>query len=293
MSLSKYIAFVTAVQLGSFTKAADVLGYTQSGVSHLIRSLEDELGISLLSRSRNGIALTQEGKSLLPHIQSLIMAERVVYGIAEEFKRMQVGVLNVGSFASITLFYLPDILNKYQELYPGVKIQVMNSRYSTLENALLENRIDCAFVSFPSLDDFRVVPLCEDRLMAVIPEINPLSTKEALTAEDFAHEAFIMPAEGSNYSIGEFFSSKGIVPQTKFVSEDDYSAIEMVRRGMGITIMPELLLRHVPLQGIVTIPLQFIARKIGIATNRKRAISPITRTFIEITESVIKNFQQP
>ena len=291
MSISKYVAFATTAKLGSFTKAAEALGYTQSGVSHLIRSLEDELGIVLLSRSRTGVVLTQDGAELLPYIQSLIMAEKVISDIVGEIKGTRTRVLTVGSFSSITLSYLPEIVEIYREKYPEVELHIVNGSYEYLEKELLDNHLDCSFVICPSAEEFRTTVLLEDRMMVVMPETNPLARRAALQADDLVGEPFIMPAEGSNYSIGDYFSTQGLSPRIQFRSEDDYSAVEMVRLGMGITILPELFLRHIPEQSIREIPLQYATRTIGIATNRSHNITPSVRTFLQTAGKVIRSHQ--
>lgn len=280
MADSRYKAFATAAELGSLTRAAETLGYTQSGVSHLIKALEDELGLTLLLRSRSGAAPTPEGKRLLPYVQAMLRAADAVQNVAGEIKGLQTGSLQVGAFSSVAMQWLPPVLAAYTAQYPHIDVRVVNGTYSVLETALLENRLDCAFVTLPSLPAFEAVGLGEDRLMAVLPKGHPLARRKELDAADLAPEPFVMPAEGSNYDIGKLFHAVGATPRVRFEMGDDYAAVEMIRHGMGVTILPELLLAEMPLSGVRTVPIKGTTRRIGLATNRGRGMAPAVRAFI-------------
>lgn len=287
MADSRYRAFAMAAELGSLTRAAETLGYTQSGVSHLIKALEDELGLALLLRSRSGTAPTPEGKRLLPFVQAMLRAADAVQNVAGEIKGLQTGSMQIGTFTSVATQWLPPVLAAYTAQYPNIDVRVVNGTYSVLETALLENRLDCAFVTLPSLPEFKAVGLGADRLMAVLPKGHALSRKKELAAADLAKEPFVMPAEGSNYDIGKLFHAAGAVPRVRFDMGDDYAAIEMIRHGMGVTILPELLLAEMPLSGLCTVPIKGTTRRIGLATNRGRGIAPAVRAFIGCLQAVL------
>ena len=96
MSVSKYQMFVKTVECGSFSKAAEALNFTQSGVSHAVQSLEDELGVTLLSRNRGGVVLTADGRALLPKIERLCAAHRALMQSAADLKGMDAGLVESG-----------------------------------------------------------------------------------------------------------------------------------------------------------------------------------------------------
>ena len=100
MSNSKYAALAATMEHGSLTRAASALGYTQSGVSHLIRALEQDVGFSLLKRSKSGVELTPEGKRLMPYIQQILTAEKDMQRLCEELRGVSTGQLTVGTFSS-------------------------------------------------------------------------------------------------------------------------------------------------------------------------------------------------
>lgn len=110
MANSKYAAFIAAAEEGNMTAAAQKLGYTQSGVSHLVHTLEQELGVQLLIRSKAGVELSPEGNALIGHIRRLIAAENAVLGAAEELRGVERGTLRIGTFSSVAIAWLPSVM---------------------------------------------------------------------------------------------------------------------------------------------------------------------------------------
>ena len=100
MSISKYQVFLKVVSCGTFTKAAEALNFTQSGISHAITSLESELGITLLSRNRGGVVLTADGRAVLPKIEKLCAAHHALMQTVEGLKDMDSGLVKIATFSS-------------------------------------------------------------------------------------------------------------------------------------------------------------------------------------------------
>ena len=263
---SKYAAFIAAAEEGNMTAAAQKLGYTQSGVSHLVHTLEQELGVQLLIRSKAGVELSPEGKALIGHIR-LIAAENAVLSAAEELRGVERGTLRIGTFSSVAIAWLPSVMARFNARYPGIAITIENGTYSPIEDMLSSSLLDCAFVALPSRAEFETVPLARDRLLAVVHPDSPLAAKRSLSAEDVANETFIVPAEGTNHDVGRFFSKAGIRPKAVLNMGDDYAAAAMVERALGFTILPELMLSAMHLGNVRTVPLEHSEREIGLAMN--------------------------
>ncbi len=280
MSISKYRALAAVAELKNITKAANRLGYTQSGVSHLIGALEDDLGVTLLLRSKSGTTLTEEGTAMLPYIQQVLKAEDALRSKALELRDATVGKLRVGTFSSVAIQWLPKLLSRFTALHPGVDVSVSNGTYSVVEDALEEGTVDCAFVPLPTRPDFTATRLFHDRLLAVVDSGSPLAEHQSLTAQDFVPETLIVPAEGSNYDIGKLFAAAGVHPAGRLDINDDYAAVAMARQRLGFTILPELMLRGFPLDGINCVPIRDSERAIGVAVRRDRRLTPAVRAFL-------------
>lgn len=287
MSNSKYAALAATMEYGSLTRAASALGYTQSGVSHLIRALEQEVGFSLLKRSKSGVELTPEGKRLMPYIQQILTAEKDMQRLCEELRGVSTGQLTVGTFSSAAIAWMPELTRRFAALHPGISLEIYNDTYSPLEEALLRDQVDCAFVTAPSREEFILYPLYKDRLMAVMDSGCPLSSKARLTAQDLKDLPYIVPAEGTNYDAGKLFLSAGVTPTVRCNAGDDYAAAAMARKGLGFTILPELLLQDILPGGLRTIPLAGSERRICMAVNRYRYRSPALQSFVSFVQETV------
>lgn len=242
MSMSKYEAFVRVVELGSLTRAAEALGVTQSAVSHMIGSLEEEFGFSLLRRGRSGAALTADGERVLPAIRGMLNHSEQLSQIVAAIRGLDSGTVKIGTFTSVAVHWLPGMIKAFQSDYPNVEIKLMNGDYHDVEQWLTEGSVDLGFVALPSQPEFRIVPLIEDRLLAVVPKDHRLASLPLFPMAEVENEPFISLLESSDQDARRALEKLGLKPKIRFTTKDDYAIIAMVEQGLGISIMPELLL---------------------------------------------------
>ena len=277
--------FLKTVKLGSLTAAAEQSGYTQSALSHIISGLEKEFGFALFTRSKAGVSLTQDGERMLPFIRDAVMRSDIALQAASEIKGLKSGRVRIGAFSSIAICRLPAIIRKFNAAYPNIELDVRVDTYKVIEDWLANDEVDCGFISDASLKEMDFIPLMEDRLLALVPDDHPLLACDKLTAQSIESMDFIVPGEGSNYDIGRYFKSAGIKPKIRFAVSDDYAAAAMVKQGLGITIMPELILEAIS-GSFNTLELEKeCIRKIGIATRRNAPVSPACKAFIEFVRA--------
>ena len=129
MSITKYQMFLKTAACGNFSKAAEALSFTQSGVSHAVQSLEEELGVTLLSRNRGGVVLTADGRALLPQIEKLCAAHHALMQSAASLKGMDAGLVKVATFSSVSAQWLPSILKSFGGQYPNIEFEVVTSDF--------------------------------------------------------------------------------------------------------------------------------------------------------------------
>lgn len=149
--MHRYIALKKIVELGSFTKAADVLGYTQPAMSQMITSLEKELSIKLLYRSRYGIRLTIEGERLFPAIQNTISQYQSMQEIAKEIRGLDSGTIRIGTLSSISCHWLPQLIQAFQEKYPNVEFILHQGDNNSIPEWIRTSEIDFGFVNLDVL----------------------------------------------------------------------------------------------------------------------------------------------
>lgn len=119
--MKRYLTLQRIVEMGSFSKAAVILGYTQSAISQMISSLEDELCIKLLNRFRTGSRLTLEGEKLYPYIEQTINHYFAMQEKVKEIRGLDTGIIRMGALASISAHWMPKIVKEFQSLYPGME----------------------------------------------------------------------------------------------------------------------------------------------------------------------------
>ena len=145
--MNRYLALQKVVELGSFSKAAEALGYTQSAMSQMIASLEDELSIKLLNRARTGIKLTIEGAELYPYLERTIYQYIASQEKAKEIRGLETGVIRMGTLASISAHWLPSLLKEFQEKYPGMEFVIHQGDYTSIQEWIKTGAVDFGFVN--------------------------------------------------------------------------------------------------------------------------------------------------
>lgn len=281
MNLQKYLAFVKTVELGSFTEAAEKLHYSQAGISRMIADLEREWKLTLLERSKYGIRLTSDGETLLPYAKSLCAEFDRMQTQIRDIQGYQTGTIRIGTFSSVATHWLPRIIREFQKDYPGIDYELLLGDYTEIEIWLLEGRVDCGFLRLPTLPELDTVSLALDQLMVILPEGHPYAEADAFPLKELEQEPFMLLEKGAKAEISEVFEKHGLHPHVHFTTWDDYAVMSMVEQGLGIAILPELILKRIPYR-VVAKPLEIPAfREIGFAVKDKAAMSLANKRFIE------------
>lgn len=280
MNISKYQTLMSVVESGSLTKAADELGCTQSAVSHSIDSLEKELGFSLLLRNRAGVRLTGEGERLIPAVRNLLNSAEQLNQTAASIRGLDSGTVRIGTFTSVGVHWLPGVLKEFQHDYPKVDIKLLNGDYHDVEQWLIDGSVDIGFVNVPCEVGCECITLMEDRLLAILPLHSRFENYPKFPLTECETEPFISLLESSDHDARRALEAAGVKPNVRFYTKDDYAIIAMVEQGLGISIMPELLLRgrHDRLQILPLVP--EAKRTIGIAIAAGDKAGPATRSFV-------------
>ena len=281
MNIQKYSAFVKAVEYGSFSKAAQALSYTQSGISRMIADLEKEWGIALLERSKNGVRLTSDGTKLLPFAKNLCDDFDRIQVQINELNGLQSGLIRIGTFSSVATHWLPNIIKEFQKDYPDIDYELLLGDYTEIEEWIRTGRVDCGFLRLPTNKEFETVFLQKDRLLAVIPEDHPLKDCEKFPVKALCSEPFMLLEKGAKAEISEIFEQNGLTPNVKFTTWDDYAVMSMVESGLGIAILPELILKRTPYR-IIAKELDVPAhRNIGLALRDSKTAPLAVKRFMD------------
>lgn len=281
MNLQKYLSFVAVVEEGSFTKAAEKLSYSQSSISRMIADLEKDWNITLLERDVNGIRLTSEGLRLLPYMKNVVREYKKLKMEVDELSGLRTGLIRIGTFSSVATHFLPNIIKAFQKDYPNIDYELLLGDYTEIEQWLIDGRIDCGFNRLPTSNECDFIELEKDRLLAVLPVGHPLGKYEKVPLEALCGEPFMLLEKGAKAEISHLFESRGLKPNVKFTTWDDYAVMSMVESGLGVSILPELILRRAPYR-IITKELSPSAyRRIGFTLKNRKTASLAVRRFME------------
>ncbi|WP_242844313.1 LysR family transcriptional regulator [Candidatus Soleaferrea massiliensis] len=275
------MAFVKAAECGSFTRAAELLNYSQSGVSRMIADLEAQWGISLLDRGRSGVALTSDGLRLLPYVQCICNDYRQLQMQVDDLNGMQSGLIRIGTFSSVATHWLPKIIQEFQKDYPNIEYELLLGDYTEIEKWILEGRVDCGFLRLPARPELETIFLKRDRLLAVLPENHTYVACDRFPLSALCRDPFVLLEKGAKAEISEVFDKNHITPNVRFTTWDDYAVMSMVESGLGISILPELILQRIPYK-VVCKELEIPAyRDIGFAMRDSKTVSVAVRRFLE------------
>lgn len=281
LNVLKYMAFIKTVETGSFTKAAEKLNYSQSGVSRMIHDLEKEWNLILLERNRSGVKLTSEGFRILPYAKSLCEEYQKLQMQVDDLHGLQSGIIRIGTISSIATHWLPNIIKAFQKDYPGIDYELLLGDYTEIEEWIREGRVDCGFTRTPTCPDFDTEFLEQDRLLAIFPENHPLTKLDKVPLAALCEEPFMLLEKGAKAEISEVFERNGLTPRVHFTTWDDYAVMAMVESGLGISMLPELILKRMQYK-IVAKELDVPAkRNIVVALRDRKTASLAVKRFLE------------
>ncbi|WP_319403693.1 LysR family transcriptional regulator [uncultured Anaeromusa sp.] len=281
MLTSKYYIFSTIAELGSLSKAADKLSMAQSGVSYAISTLESELGFALFKRERSGMRLTPNGERILVHVKQILHHEEQLYQESLAIKGIETGLVRIGTLSSVSMQWLPGILASFHKDYPQIEVKTYLGCYDEMNDWISNKTIDFGFVSLPISKAFEVRPLYKDRLQVILPPQHSLRQQKSITFSQIRNEQFIMPQWGADDNIRRMLLENGVQLQVQYELMEERTILAMVQLGLGISILPELILEHVP-PDVHLIPLEPEEHRIiGLAALSFKQLPPAAKKFVQ------------
>ena len=275
--------FIEIASCSNITKAAENLGYTQSGLSHTLNRAEDELGFRLFYRAKSGVTLTPEGRILLPAAKELDRSMEKLYETISSIQGITKGLVTIGTFQSISINMLSPVLKAFQQDYPQIKIDLKEGSIEEIHDWILDHTVDLGLTSLQENDEFDYIPLHKDPMVAVVPQWYDLKNKNYIDIDEFENQPFILASmdKQNDCDVDKVLKKAGIEVNVTFSSKDDIAIMSMVENGLGVSILPELItLRH--FQNVHVLPLNPpFYRTLGIGLFSLENASPAAAKFIE------------
>ena len=272
---------------GSFTRAAEQLGYTQSGLTHMMNSLEREIGFSVLVRDRRGVRLTPAGQRIMPIVQQCLAANRALEREIAMVSARQEETIRVASYASIAMHWLPGIIQRFREECPrqhsGVSVDVQMGSVEEVYRWVREGKVDMAFASRQESSTLDWTPLKPDPLLVILPRDFDTGGGGSLDVRRLEGQEFLMPSLGFHLDIMRVLERCGVTPVIRDTQVSDTVIISMVEHGLGVSILSRLVLKGRS-SDVLALPLDPPAvRELGVATLPRKDMRPLARKFLQFT----------
>ena len=279
MTLLSYQVFQTVVGQGSFQKAAEILNLTPSAVSHAIASMEQELGFSLFTRNKAGVALTNYGEHLLPYVNAVLNSDESLQQAIAGLNGLKMGNVKMGCFSSVCTNWMTDIIHSFHQRYPDINIELYQGTYADVSYWIKNGIVDIGFLSMSSAGDLPIEPLYCDPLLCVVPkDYRKREDTPYMTPDEMKDEVFVSQMETTDADIAIFMKQNGLGNvRMDYHVVDDLSTIALVAAGLGICIMPELVMNDIPYE-VDRYPMMLEAhRVIGISALNPNFLAPAVK----------------
>lgn len=300
MDLVKLKTFYTAAKLGSFTKAAESLYFTQPAVSLQIKDLEQEYGVQLFERIGKKVRLTRAGEALLPmaeHMLHTYLDSRVA---VEQANTSAVGKIRVGATGYTGMHFLPEIMASFQQRYPDNQVMITLHFARQIQAMLLENEIDIGIIG---RNQYRLMEeslleqdLYHDRIVVVVGAQHPWAGRDYVMTEDLADQQIILPSKATltRQYIERAASKKGIQINLAYEVDNISMIKRLVEHQLGITLMCSGEVRkEIEAGWLRTLKLRdlIIDRKIIMVFHRDKPLSSALNNFIDFLNGTRSEFQ--
>jgi DNA-binding transcriptional LysR family regulator len=278
---------------GTFGRAAERLGYTQSAISQQIATLERIVGERLVERpgGPRPISLTEAGRLLLRHADSIVARLQAAQADLEALRSGEAGRLRVGTFQSVGARLLPEIMRRYRGAWPAVDVELSELDDEEIELALERGELDVGFVLLPVLDaPLETVELLRDPYVLVVAAGSPLAERERTPAlaEIGAEPLVGFRSDRSIEPVEAALHGAGVEPRFTFRSNDNPTVQGLVAAGIANAVMPRLTIdADDPRVAVRELGDAVPPRRIAVARHRDRYHSPAARAFVETAQAVV------
>lgn len=283
----KYKALLTAIDEGSITKAAKVLGYSQPGISNMIDSLESELELPLLVRSKGNLQLTEYGTRMLPLFKRIVELDESIHALAGKFNGRIEGSINIGAQNSLLVHVIPKAVSMFSGAYPDVTFSIHEYPYGAFPKLLDSGEIDIGFMSKCSLKGLTFTPLFQDELYLIMNEMHPLARYDAVPISALNNCSLIETSDLWNDTIETVMAVEKFTPTGRYSTSNDNAALAFVAENQGVYIMSNLYLSMLP-DGVTSRPFKKrVHRTMGFTLKVSKTVSPAMHEFIAMTNMVV------
>jgi DNA-binding transcriptional LysR family regulator len=288
MELTQLEFFVTVVEEGSFSKAAERVYRTQPAVSIAIRRLEDEVGAPLFERSQKTPTLTEAGEMIYDYAKRMLALRDEARDVVAELRSLQRGRVRIGANESTSLYLLPHLILQFREQYPNVKVEIFRHVSDRLPREVLDRGVDFALLAFePAHSDLESFPVLHDELVLIMHPEHQLATRDSVTISELGNESFLAHnvKTASRTKVVEAFAQN----HTPLNISLELATVETIKRfvqlKIGLAFVPRMCVTEELERGtLATVPVQGLTyfRTLWATHRRQMTFSHAASAFLEV-----------
>ena len=287
MDRTKTKIFLYVIDSGSFTKAAAAYGYTTSGISHMMSSMEEEFGFPLLIRSRSGVKPTANAEKLIPILRSQLSWDEQLQQTISEISGMNSGAITIAAYSSIASQWLPTVISRFHRDYPAIRINLLEGVWQEVANYLANRQADIGFYSYFPTIPYRWVFLRKDPMMVAIPPDHPLAAQSSVRLDQLVGETLIFPAYGADVDVLRLIEGSGVKVEYSISTLYNYPAFRMVEQGLGLVITNRLITQGLSTR-MALLPVEPASSiDLGIAIPDESENTPAVERFVTYAQRII------
>jgi len=257
MEIHQLRYFVAVADEGSFSRAAAKVRVAQPSLSQQIRKLEAEVGQPLFDRLPRSVVLTEAGRCLIDYARQILSSIDDARRCVGELTGEIAGKLTVGAIPTIAPYVLPRLVRKFQEHYPEVTLEIVEDVTEGITRRIEAGELDVALASTcQQTPTLRRESLGNEPLLALVPEGHPLAEKTLVELDDLKSQRFLLLHEMHCLSqqVHHLLEARHLQPEIALAGSQLDTIANMVAAGIGVSIVPRLMVDHQVIPGCVTLP---------------------------------------
>jgi len=288
MEIDQVETFLAVITFGGFHRAAEALRVSQPAVSARIKALEGSLGVTLFARSRGGLTLSEAGKTLKPYAEQLLKTASLARQAVHESQPGSGGPLLIAAALSISVYFLPDVLQRFRRAYPKISIEIRSGHSKQVLEMVLSEEAEIGLARSLQHPEVETLSLRDDPLLLVAHSRQGPKHVGRAKLEQVASWPLIFYERGSSdwTLTSSLFRRAGLVPNIAFEVDSIETAKRMVERGLGLAFLPQLaVIREIRAGSLSTVKIldaEPLGRSLDVIHPRRRPLRLEAKEFLDV-----------
>jgi DNA-binding transcriptional LysR family regulator len=288
VEINQVETFLAVATFGGFRRAAEALHVSQPAVSARIKALEESLGVKLFTRSRGGLVVSDAGRTFSPHAEQLLRTAALARQAVHTLQPASASPLQIAAALSISVYFLPDVLKRFQRAHPNVIISIRPGHSKEVLDMVLNEEAEIGLARSLQHPEVETISLRDDPLLLVAhPKRGPKHARRARLEQVASWPLIFYERGSSDWTLTHsLFRTAGLVPNVALEVDSIETAKRMVERGLGLSFLPKMAVgREIRLHKLSTVKVldaEPLRRSLDVIHPRQRPLRPEARAFLQM-----------